>query len=339
MEGNGPLEQAIYGDRAPMNRRGFVRSAGFLAGAALGMNRVRSMAAFVQNNHGASEVRGNAPDPASIQRSTLVVNGLDPSELNERYMDMLKSGGVDCWHKTLYDVQSFADVYNFADAHPGRIVPVTTVEGVRQAQQQDRIALVMGWQSAAVLQHQPGDPPPTALRAYYQLGLRICGIAYNVANMFGSGCLEPQIGLTRAGRRLVEEIHKLKIILDVGGHTGEQTSLDALAMSPGVTIICSHTNPLALIDNPRATSDRVLEAIAGTGGVIGITAFNDFHVRTRKDVDKLRMPQVSLGKHLDHYDYLKRLVGVDHIGLGPDFIEGRPNGGGPLNRAVSSIEA
>jgi membrane dipeptidase len=66
----------------------------------------------------------------------------------------------------------------------------------------------------------------------------------------------------------------------------------------------------------------VLEAIAKTGGVIGLTAFNDFHARTRNDAGVLRTAQVGLEKHLDQYDYLKKLVGVDHVGLGPDFTFG-----------------
>lgn len=140
--------------------------------------------------------------------------------------------------------------------------------------------------------------------------------------MFGSGCLEPNLGLTRAGRRLVEEIHSLGIVLDVGGHTGEQTSLDALAMSAGVPVVCTHTNVAAIADNPRSTSDRVMEAIAKTGGVIGVSAVNDFHVRGRKDADVPPSPRVDVEKYIDQFEYIRKRVGVDHIGLGPDFVDG-----------------
>ncbi len=168
----------------------------------------------------------------------------------------------------------------------------------------------------------PNRPPRTPLRAYYQLGLRILGIAYNVANWFGAGNLEPHIGLTRAGTRLVEEIHQLGILLDVGGHTGEQTSLDAIAMSAGLPAICSHTNVAAITDNPRCISDRLIEAIAKTGGVIGLTAISDFILRSRRDAHIRRTPQATLEQYLDQFEYIRRLVGVDHVGLGPDFVEG-----------------
>ena len=331
-----------------MKRREFVRKAA-LVGATTGLARLSGAWAMAPPA-GEESLRGPTPlqeesdrsperDPWAIQRSTLVVNGLDPSTLNEKYLGMLKAGGVNCWHRGGGNVQSFATAYNFFDQHSGQIVPASTVKDIRQAHQQGKIAYLFGWQSANVLGDAPGEPPPTALRAYYQLGLRICGIAYNVANIFGAGCLEPHIGLSRAGRRLVEEIHKLGIILDVGGHTGDQTSLDAIEISAGVPVICSHTNVRALTDNPRCMSDRLIEAIAKTGGVIGMTAFNDFHARTRHDAHVPRTPQVGLEKHLDQYDYIRKLVGADHVALGPDFIEGRRGRRGPLNRGVMAREA
>lgn len=75
-------------------------------------------------------------------------------------------------------------------------------------------------------------------------------------------------------------------------------------------MICSHTNIRALADNPRNISDRLTEAIAGTGGVIGLTPISDLNVRTRNDVAVRRMPRVNLDTHLNQYDYLKRLVGI-----------------------------
>jgi len=122
-------------------------------------------------------------------------------------------------------------------------------------------------------------------------------------------------------RVLVEQINAMRIVLDVGGHTGEQTSLDAIAMSPGIPIICSHTNIASINDNPRCISDRLIDAIAATGGVIGITAVSDFIVRSRKDAHLPRSPQASLDQYLDQFDYLKRRVGADHIALGTDNVE------------------
>ncbi len=290
----------------------------------------------------ASAGNKNVGDPKALMRSTLVVDGLDPLALTEASLDLLKAGGVNCWHRGAGNIADFAEFLTFCDQHQDRIVSARTVREIRQAQQQNKIAHISGWQGAEVLIADGGGDGSAIgnLRSYHELGLRVCGIAYNIATTFGAGCAEPQIGLTRAGHRLVEQVHKLRIVLDVGGHTGEQTSLDALAMSSGVPVVCTHTNVKTLNDNPRCTSDKVLEAIARTGGVIGLTAFSDFHVRSRKDASIPRSPQASLDKHLDQYDYLKKLIGVDHIGLGPDFVTGREQGlySRPLDRSVMPAE-
>jgi membrane dipeptidase len=175
----------------------------------------------------------------------------------------------------------------------------------------------------AAAQGSLGVVPVSNLRVYRELGLRIASIVYNNPNVFGGGCLDPEIGLTRAGHRYVEEIHNQRLVLDVGGHTGDQTSFDALAISAGVPVICSHANVRALMDNPRNIPDNLAEAVARTGGVIGLTSVSDFHTRSRNDVAIEHSPQATLSQLLDHFDYLKKLVGIDHIGIAPDFMTGR----------------
>jgi membrane dipeptidase len=311
----------------PLDRREFVRNA--------------VLAAAIP----ASPAAAVAPSQSAmaLHRSTLVVNGLDPSALRAEYLDLLAAGGVSCWHCDAGDLSEFSQILQFCDQHRARVAPARSVREIRKLHAEGRLSLIFGWQSANVLLPPSEMEAPVIgqLRGYRELGLGICGIAYNVPNRFGGGGMKPDTGLTDAGRKLVQEIHRQRIVLDVGGHTGERTSFDALAMSSGVPVICSHTNVKALNDNYRCMSDRLIEAIARTGGVIGVTAFNDFHVRTAKDASVPRSPQVGLDRHLDQYDYLKKLVGVDHIGLGPDFIEGRNRPGrlSPETREVMVPEA
>jgi membrane dipeptidase len=270
------------------------------------------------------------PAPAEGARA-LVVDGLDTSVFNDRFLELLKTGGVDCVHYSMGDPASFAVLYAFLAARRDRILPAMTVREIRAAQEAGKMSVVFGAQDANLLELKVSkDPTGTydqivaALKVYYDLGLRIHGLCYNVVNVFGGGCVEPRVPLTRAGRRLVEEIHRSKIVLDVGGHTGEQTSLDALAISAGVPVICSHTNAGGLNPNLRAISDRVAEGIARTGGVVGITSISDFQIRNGNNyrAHGSRSPQATLEVQLDQYDYFKRLIGVDHIGLGPDFVFG-----------------
>ena len=297
-----------------MNRRKFVGSA-VAAGAA---------ARFL------GAVSATASPRGATRQSRIIVDGLDTSVLNEEFLGMLQDTHIDCVHFSMGDLPSFGMMFEFFDAHADAIGLATTVREIRQAKLDGRIAVVFGQQECNWLEElfektATGTYAPlAALRAKYQLGLRILGIAYNATNMFGAGNLDDHIGLTRAGRRLVDEIHRLGIILDVGGHLGEQTSLDAIEMSFGVPVICSHTNMASLNDNLRAISDRVAVAIARTGGVIGLTAISDFHTRNPNNAAEHGKvsPQATLDMHLDQYEYLRDLVGIDHVGMGPDFVWG-----------------
>jgi membrane dipeptidase len=250
-----------------------------------------------------------------LERSMLVADGLDPSALTEKYLEMLKAGGVSCRHESVGGLASFAKLLSFCDENSQAIVSVGTVREIKQAREQGKIAHVSGWQSAdPLLGDANGRVNLQNLRADRQLGLRVAGIAYNNSNVFGGGCMDPGVPLTQQGQRYVEEVHKQRLLLDVCRHTCERTSFDGIEISKGVPVICSHTNCRALNDNPRNTSDRAIEAIAKTGGVIGLRADSDMPVRSREDANVAHMPQGSFDKELDQYDHLKNLVGVDYIG-------------------------
>jgi membrane dipeptidase len=249
----------------------------------------------------------------------------------------MQKGGVHCGVAGgPSDMNSFAGLLRFFDEHAKEVVHAKSVSDIRRARAEGRVSNVFCWQSAEALGaafNSPIGGSRTALRAFHEVGLRIIGLCYNVTNVFGAGCLEPAVGITRAGRRLVEEIHSLRMVLDVGGHTGEQTSLDAIAMSKGVPIVSTHTNVASIAANPRAISDRLIDAIAATGGVIGISAVNDFHVRGGGNTGK--MPHVGIDTHIEQYEYLRKRVGVDHVGMGTDFVDGMPIPyGGGINKDI-----
>jgi len=265
---------------------------------------------------------------AAQGRDHIVINGLDTSDVDEGFLEQLRAAAVTCSHVSIGGPYNYGPLLRFIDSHPKETMLVRAGADILNARREGKVGFVSGAQSADYMQTLLTDVVATkntrvgeALRTLYELGLRTQGICYNVASIFGGGCLQPGIALTNVGERLVEEVHKLRIVLDVGGHTGEQTSLDAIAMSSGVPVVCTHTNVAALNPNPRATSNRVLEAIAATGGVIGVTAVSDFHLRNAATArEGPHSPRATLERHLDEYDYLKKLVGVNHVGLGPDFV-------------------
>jgi membrane dipeptidase len=251
------------------------------------------------------------------------VDGLDCSSPTEAYAARLRAAGVGCVHLTIEDQDPRGGTHPYETVAAMLAAPgcsfrlATSVAGIESARRGGHIALVLGRQASDPVGVEHGS-----LAAFQARGLRITGIAYNLANRYGGGCLFPDVGLTDDGRALVDEVGRLEMLLDVGGHTGERTSLEAIERSDGRPVVCSHTGLAAVNPNLRNTSDRVCEAIARSGGVIGVLAVSDILARNAGNADEPATPRAPLERMLDHLDHLRRLVGPDHVGLGPDFMEG-----------------
>lgn len=244
-----------------------------------------------------------------------VVNGLDASDFDEGLIRSMRAGGV---HANLVTglrggvrpLMSLDSPHlGFIREQQTELLHARSVADIERAQQEGRIAIIFAWQVADGIGENE-----ERLEGFHRLGLRSSGLSYNVGNYVGSGCVDPVQGpLSRFGERVVEKLQDLRIVVDIGGHCSEATSFDVLRIAHG-PIVCSHTNPRALRDNPRNMTDGLMKAIAATGGVIGITTFNFFLAETG---------QAGLDDYLRHIDYAVRLVGEDHVGLGLDQIIGR----------------
>jgi len=148
------------------------------------------------------------------------------------------------------------------------------------------------------------------LEALYKYGLRVVQLTYNNQNFIGSGCGEENTaGLSVFGKTFIKRLNELGIIVDTG-HCNKQTTIDACHYSTA-PVIASHTGVESLYGHMRCKSDEELIAIAQTGGVIGI-----FNMPWFIHDD----PQNTTLEHfLDHVDYVVKLVGEDHVGIGTDW--------------------
>ena len=97
-------------------------------------------------------------------------------------------------------------------------------------------------------------------------------------------------------------------------HCGDQTTLDVIEASEK-PIVLSHIGARALWDSNRLAPDEVVVACAEKGGVIGVEAAP--HTTISPD-----HPRHTLDSVMDHFEYIKNLVGIDHVGFGPDTIYG-----------------
>ncbi len=233
---------------------------------------------------------------------------------------------ADVWHY-LPNRPAFSQILEFLDSDP-RIALAKSTKDILANKQAGKISMVIGWQDSFALEEENGNewrfsrPPQTKLREYYELGLRTANLTYQLSNQFGGGMLDPEARLTTQGKYIVGKMQDLGILVDVCGHNGEQTNLDIIAMARRPVAI-THGCCKALNDNPRNSSDRVIEAMAKTGGLMAVAALDAFLTWGAKDAPRVDSgpfpPRANVARYVDEFDHLKQLVGIDHIGFGTDF--------------------
>lgn len=148
------------------------------------------------------------------------------------------------------------------------------------------------------------------LRIMYRLGLRSVGLTWNNRNLLADGVKEVPHdgGLSQAGCRMVREIRKLGMLLDLS-HISPHGFYQAIDEYEGPVLV-THANVRSLCDHPRNLDDNQLKKLAESGGVIGLNQVSDF-VRVDKKPD--------LEDFVNHIIYVSNLIGVQHVALGSDF--------------------
>ena len=144
------------------------------------------------------------------------------------------------------------------------------------------------------------------IRVFFQLGCRMMHITYNRRNVIGDGCAEPANGgLSDFGRAVVAEMNRVGVIVDVA-HSGWQTSLEA-AQASTRPMVASHSGCAAVNKHCRCKPDEVIQAIADSGGFIGICCIPGFLGGTG-----------DIRAFLDHIDYVAKHFGTGRVAIGTD---------------------
>ncbi|MDR6868064.1 membrane dipeptidase [Microbacterium resistens] len=169
-----------------------------------------------------------------------------------------------------------------------------------------RIALVLA------LEGMPGvDADVELLETLHRLGVRIGSLAHFGRGAFADGSGEDATGgrLTRSGIRAVQEMERMGMMLDVShlGAAGVGHVLE-LASRP---VLATHSSARALFDHHRNLTDEQISGIAATGGVVCVNFFAPY----------LHAHDYSIDRLVDHLEHLVSVGGVEHVGLGPDFVQ------------------
>ncbi|MEV0145788.1 MULTISPECIES: dipeptidase [unclassified Nonomuraea] len=194
-----------------------------------------------------------------------------------------------------------------AEGNPGEVRLCLTAADMEEALESGRIALVLA------LESMPGlDASVELISTAYRLGVRIASIAHFGRTPLADGSGEDATGsgLTTHGVAALKEMERLGMVFDVShlGASGVAHVLE-LATEP---VMATHSAARALRDHHRNLTDDQIRGVAATGGVICVNFFAPFLTEDAR--------AATLDHVLDHIEHVVGVAGVDHVGLGPDFI-------------------
>lgn len=238
--------------------------------------------------------------------------------------------------------------YREVEKHPQQLVRCDTAAEIRKAKKQNKLCVLMGIEGGYAIENSL-----YALRNFYRLGIRYMTLTHNVSHDWADAHNDTpkNNGLSDFGKEVVREMNRLGMLVDIS-HVSVKVMNDALDVSTA-PIIASHSSARGVRDHTRNVPDEVLKRIAKNGGVIMVNFYpsfldertsNEENARAAKlkpQIDALREryknDQQSFNEAerklfaenpiyiapytriVDHIDHIKKVAGIDHVGIGSDF--------------------
>lgn len=259
---------------------------------------------------------------AAAKGSRIVVDCLQYNNPERPRFEEWRKGGIDCVHVTVAiwegarETLSALGKWNrLLEANADLIALARTADDIRSIAASGRTAVVFGFQDTS-----PFEDDIELVQIFYDLGVRIAQLTYNVQNRVASGCWEPEdSGLSKFfGRNVVAEMNRLGMLVDVS-HCGEKSSRDAVEASSR-PIAITHANPSEFVGdrielNRRNKSTPLIKRLAERGGVLGLSMYPKI-MKGGSDC--------TLDTFLDMIAWTVDRIGVDAVGLGTDYYDGWP---------------
>ena len=238
--------------------------------------------------------------------------------------------------------------------NPDKMVLVRNSAELEKAVAQKKFAAMIGVEGGHMIEDRMDYIDALAKR-----GMRYLTLTWNNSTSWATSAHDEthhrdslkHLGLTDYGKQIVRHLNELGVMVDVS-HVGEQTFYDVIATT-NKPIIASHSCAYALDPNQRNMKDAQLKALANNGGVVFVNFYSGFVDSTymhkvtlflrkhraeldsltkiyhdhdlanirlnaiyKSESDQIRPPLSLLIKHID---YIVKLIGVDHVGIGSDF--------------------
>jgi membrane dipeptidase len=235
-------------------------------------------------------------------------------------------------------------VHRMVARYPDALALALTADDIERAIKQGRIASLIGMEGGHSI-----NSSLAVLRMMYRLGARYMTLTHGLNVPWADSATDsPKLdGLSPFGEQVVQEMNRLGMLVDLS-HVSPATMSDAIRISTA-PVIFSHSSARALTDVPRNVPDEILRELPRNGGVVMVTFVPGFvsqdvadwnkretSERTRLSgtlgndqaaIDKALeawrrtnpAPRASVIQVADHVDHVKKVAGIDHVGLGSDF--------------------
>lgn len=238
--------------------------------------------------------------------------------------------------------------YREIEKNPNDLIQCTTANDIRQAKKKNKICVLMGIEGGYVIENSL-----YALRNFYRLGVRYMTLTHNVSHEWADahrGEVKNN-GLSEFGKEVVREMNRLGMLVDIS-HVSVKVMSDVLDVSTA-PIIASHSNARGVADHTRNVPDEILKRLVKNGGVVMLNFYpsfldertnreeNERAARLKPQLDALKekfkndsegyneaerqlfaanpIYVPSYARIVDHIDHIKKVAGIDYVGIGSDF--------------------
>jgi membrane dipeptidase len=250
----------------------------------------------------------------------------------KRWIPELRAGGIDVQVLPIHIEREFPDeaalrrtllltAYLFQEVAANREEVVLCENGndIDAAVEGGKIALLLALEGSQAIGRDV-----ELIELFYRLGVRMASFSWFGRTPLADGGGEQAAGgrLTHAGVDALHELERLGIVMDVS-HLSDASTDHVLELATR-PVVASHSCARALLDHHRNLRDDQIRAIAMTGGVVGINFLPVFIDRARPTIDRV----------VDHVEHMVSVAGVDHVGIGTDFVRQLYDDKFPGERAV-----
>jgi len=223
--------------------------------------------------------------------------------------------------------------HRMIELYPDDLELALTADDIINSFKRGKIASLIGIEGAHAIENSLG-----ALRIYYRLGVRYMTLSHNVTLDWVDAVMdEPKNdGLTEFGNEVVAEMNRLGMLIDLS-HVSPKAMSDVLNVTES-PVIFSHSNARSLTSHARNVPDSILVRLKDNGGVV-MLSFIPFFVsqevadfieagdktikgcNTSECLEALaaESPKANVGHVVEHIEYVRDLVGIDHVGIGSDY--------------------